>query len=105
MAADEAHATTRQRRASRLIIDAPMLGGPPAHRDDLERVRLSIIVFDGDVLALDEAMLVQVIARLLVAGPILVVVDHPGRTARPARPMDQNALTLASSDQKRRTRQ
>ena len=65
------------------------------YRDDLERVRLPIIVLDRDVFALDEAMLMQMVAGFLVAGPILIVVDHPGRATRAARPMDQNALALA----------
>lgn len=68
MAADEADARIRQKSGNHLTIDAPLSCLVlPACRDDLERVWLPIIVLDGDVLALDEMMLMQVIARLLVS--------------------------------------
>src|SRR5918994_178697 len=56
---------------------------------------LAIIVLDGDVLALGKPVLMQAIARLFIAEPALVVINHPGPPAGPAGPMDQDTLLLA----------
>src|SRR4051794_15217121 len=89
------HDRARQERVSSLIIDAPYVAGfRRGHRDDLECIGLAIIVLDGDVFALGKTMLMQMVARFLVAGLVLVVVDHPGRSTRSARPMDQDTLPL-----------
>lgn len=55
---------------------------------------LLVLILDRDVLAFRETMLVESIASLLVSWPIQIVVDHPGRSTGPARPVHQDALPV-----------
>ena len=60
----------------------------------MERVGILVIILDGDVFTLDETMLMEVVTCLLIAGAVLIGVDHPGCPAKPASTMDQNAMPL-----------